>query len=66
MKKNIKKLELKKRTVASLNRDAQQLLNGGAAAASQPIFTCNGSCVGTCFCPSPPVTNSCAETCKCL
>lgn len=58
MKKNIKKLQFKKRTVSALNHEKQQRAIGGATG-SRPMFTCNGSCVGTCFCPSPPVTETC-------
>lgn len=61
MKKNIKKLQFNKRTVATLNNGDQQFIKGGIQAASRPLFTCNGSCVGTCFCPSPPVTQTCTE-----
>jgi hypothetical protein len=59
MKKHIKKLQLGKRTISSLNLIEKQFVNTGAAAASRPVFTCNGSCTPTCFCPSPPVTLDC-------
>ncbi|MBL7726239.1 MAG: hypothetical protein JNM68_01065 [Dinghuibacter sp.] len=59
MKKSIHKLNLKKRVVIVLNGNDAQHLHGGREAASLPLFTCNGSCEPTCFCPSPPFTLGC-------
>jgi hypothetical protein len=52
MKKSIKKLELKKRTVSSLNSDEQKALKGGAASLFACPFTAR-------FCPTPPISRDC-------
>lgn len=57
MKKNIKKLQLKKRTVASLDLSAQQMINGGLAPGS--IYP---ACPPTIrICPTPPESFGCPD-----
>jgi hypothetical protein len=55
MKKNIKKLQLKKKTIVNLNNDAKQMLHGGAGT----LFTCPFTVR---FCPTPPQTSDCKGT----
>lgn len=49
MKKQVKKLDLKKRTLVHLCREAQQQLNGGASV----------TCVTIRICPTPPESLQC-------
>lgn len=61
MKKNFKKLQLKKTVVLMLGSNEKHYLNGGAQAATKPWFTCPITCGPTWLCP-PPVD----ETTACI
>jgi hypothetical protein len=58
MKKNIKKLQLKKKTIASLSNETKRMLNGGAAT----LITCPYTAK---FCPTPPQTSDCNSVVDC-
>jgi hypothetical protein len=49
MKKNIKKLQLKKKTIVSLNQAEKEVINGGASA----------TCFTIRICPTPPESGIC-------
>lgn len=56
MKKNIKKLQLKKRTITHLDLSAQQLLNGGLKGPTSLVPVCPPTVR---FCPTPPESRDC-------
>lgn len=59
MKRNIKKLQLQKKTITQLTGGQTRNFNGGAQAATAPPFSCRLPCGPTQTCPS---VNLCPTT----
>jgi hypothetical protein len=51
MKKNIKKLQLKKTSVVLLNNNEKKEMNAGMQAATQPFVSCRIACLPSWNCP---------------